>query len=237
MVLEEVMGKFDLDILTHKDLVVELGGMVEMDIFIMNLIQQLTFQLTQDNIMATFAEIDEETYQVLNVLRVPDNQEHRGQDYLAIDCKLGGKWIQTSINTRAGVHYSYDSWDPSGKPDFKKNYATIGGYYDPIADAFYAAKPIQNPSFILDPETFTWTPPIPHPTELPEGTDPDITRYIWNEEQLQWDLITIPLKIDISSLKNNNEGLDDLIRRYEQQQKTTLTVSGSVYDIYSQENN
>ena len=39
------------------------------------------------------------------------------------------------------------------------------------------------------------------------------------------------------SFKDSNEGLDDLIRRYEQQQKTTLTISGSVYDIYSQENN
>ena len=186
--------------------------------------------------MAHFAEVDENDI-VVRVLVVGNDQEHRGQDYLAIDCKLGGKWIQTSINTRAGVHYSYDSWDPSGKSDFRKNYAVIGGYYDPIADAFYAAKPIQNPSFILNPETFVWEPPIPHPTELPEGTDPDTTRYIWNEEQLQWDLITIPLKLNMFSFKDSNEGLDDLIRRYEQQQKTTLTVSGSVYDIYSQENN
>jgi hypothetical protein len=169
--------------------------------------------------MATFAEIDEETYQVLNILRVPDDQEHRGQDYLAIDCKLGGKWIQTSINTRAGVHYDYDSWDPSGKSAFRKNYAMIGGYYDPIADAFHSAKPIQNPSFILDPETFTWIPPIPHPTELPEGIDPNITRYVWDEEQLQWVLVTIPTVINIFTYKDNNSGLDDLIKRYEEQLK------------------
>jgi hypothetical protein len=181
--------------------------------------EQLILQLTQDNIMATFAEIDENTHQVLNVLRVPDEQEHRGQDFLAIDCKLGGKWIQTSINTRAGVHYNYNSWDASGKPDFRKNYAEIGGYYNPEYDAFHSAKPVNNPSFILDLETFTWTPPIPHPTELPEGVDPTLSRYAWNEEELQWVLVTIPPVINIFTYKDNNTGLDDLIRKYEEQSK------------------
>ena len=184
----------------------------------MNLIQQLTSQLTQDN-MATFAEIDEETYQVLNILRVPDEQEHRGQDYLAIDCKLGGKWIQTSINTRVGVHYNYDSWEPSGNPAVRKNYAVIGGYYNSEYDAFYSAKPEGNPSFILDLETFTWNPPILHPTELPDGVNPDLSRYAWDEEQLQWVLVTIPSVINIFTYKDNNSGLDDLIRRYEEQSK------------------
>jgi hypothetical protein len=35
MGLEEVMVKLDLDILTHKDSMLEQDGMVEMDIFIM----------------------------------------------------------------------------------------------------------------------------------------------------------------------------------------------------------
>ena len=169
--------------------------------------------------MATFAEIDENTYQVLNVLRVPDEQEHRGQDYLAIDCKLGGKWIQTSINTRAGVHYNYNTWDASGKPAFRKNYAEIGGYYNPEFDAFHGPKPQGCDSFILDPETFIWMAPVPHPKELPEGVDPNVSRYVWNEEQLQWVLVTIPPLINISTFKDNNDGLDDLIRRYEEQSK------------------
>ena len=45
-------------------------------------------------------------------------------------------YVQTSYNTRAGVHYNYNSWEPSGKPAFRKNYAKVGGYYDPVADAF-----------------------------------------------------------------------------------------------------
>jgi len=136
--------------------------------------------------MAHFAEIDEETYQVLNVLVVPNEQEHRGQEYLAEDCGLGGIWIQTSSNTRAGVHYNYNSWEPSGQPAFRKNYAKIGGYYDPVADAFHGPKPAGFESFVLDPETFTWGPPIPLPTELPDGLSPENYDYSWDESQVQW---------------------------------------------------
>ena len=47
--------------------------------------------------MAHFAEIDENGI-VKQVLVVPDQQEHRGQEYLADDIGLGGRWIQTSYN-------------------------------------------------------------------------------------------------------------------------------------------
>jgi hypothetical protein len=140
--------------------------------------------------MAHFAEIDEETYQVLNVIVVPDEQEHRGQEYLAEDCRLGGMWVQTSYNTRCGIHYKPNSFEPSGQPALRKNYAKIGGYYDPIADAFYSEKPVDNPSFILDPDTFIWVPPVPFPKKLPEGLDQFSNyAYIWDESQLQWFLV------------------------------------------------
>lgn len=63
--------------------------------------------------MAYFAEINEDSI-VVRVLRVPDEQEHRGSDYLAIDCNLGGTWIQTSYNNNirgkfAGLDYIYDA--------------------------------------------------------------------------------------------------------------------------------
>jgi hypothetical protein len=167
--------------------------------------------------MANFAEIDEETYQVLRVLVVPDEQEHRGQEFLAEDCNLGGTWIQTSSNTRAGVHYNYDSWEPSGKPAFRKNYAKVGGYYDPVADAFHAEKPSSYPSFALDPETFTWRPPIPMPTELPEGLESDNYVYIWNESQLQWILQEIPKSITMFDVENDPDILAELDRKYKQQ--------------------
>ena len=62
--------------------------------------------------MAHFAEIDSSN-KVVRVLVVPDNEEHRGEEYLAQDLGLGGKWIQTSYNNKirgkfAGVGDSYD---------------------------------------------------------------------------------------------------------------------------------
>ena len=39
--------------------------------------------------MAHFAQIDDNNV-VINVLSVPDEQQHRGQDFLANDLQLGG---------------------------------------------------------------------------------------------------------------------------------------------------
>ena len=47
--------------------------------------------------MAHFAELDENNV-VTQVLVVPDEQEHRGEDFLANDLGLGGRWVQTSYN-------------------------------------------------------------------------------------------------------------------------------------------
>ena len=63
--------------------------------------------------MAHFAEIDNNNI-VVRVLVVPDEQEHRGQDFLANELALGGTWVQTSYNRRIRKHYaavgmSYDS--------------------------------------------------------------------------------------------------------------------------------
>ena len=55
--------------------------------------------------MAHFAEIDENNI-VKRVLVVPDSQQHRGHDFLHTELRLGGTWIQTSYNTRGGVHYT-----------------------------------------------------------------------------------------------------------------------------------
>ena len=62
--------------------------------------------------MAHFAEIDN-TNRVLRVLVVPNEQEHRGQEYLANDLGMGGTWIQTSYNANFGGKYAGigDLWD------------------------------------------------------------------------------------------------------------------------------
>jgi len=55
--------------------------------------------------MAHFAEIDSNK-KVLRVLVVPDEQEDRGQEYLADELNMGGTWIQTSYNANFGGKYA-----------------------------------------------------------------------------------------------------------------------------------
>ena len=72
-------------------------------------------------------------------------------------------WIQTSYNTRGGVHYGAD-----GQPDtgvaLRKNYAGIGFTYDAGLDAFIP--PQTFPSWVLDESTCLWNAPVPMPTEI-----------------------------------------------------------------------
>jgi hypothetical protein len=62
--------------------------------------------------MAHFAQIDSNNI-VINVLVVPNEEEHRGQEFLADDLKLGGTWIQTSYNANFGGKYAGigDTWN------------------------------------------------------------------------------------------------------------------------------
>ena len=109
--------------------------------------------------MAHFAEIDENNI-VQQVLVVPDEHEHRGQEFLADDLQLGGTWIQTSYNN-----------------NIRKQYAGIGYSYDPDADVFI--KPQPYPSWSLD-ENYDWQAPVPYP----ETTEDEV--YRWDEEQQNW---------------------------------------------------
>src|SRR6056297_1777112 len=70
-----------------------------------------------------------------------------------------GQWIQTSYNTRGGIHYVPDTDTPSDDQSkaLRYNYATIGGGYDATADAFYGIQPF--PSWVLNTETYMWEPP------------------------------------------------------------------------------
>lgn len=62
--------------------------------------------------MAHFAEIDSNNV-VLRVLVVANEHEHRGQEFLADDCGLGGTWVQTSYNASFGEKFAGkgDTWD------------------------------------------------------------------------------------------------------------------------------
>lgn len=111
--------------------------------------------------MAHFAEIDENGL-VLQVLVVPDAQEHRGQEFLADDLGLGGTWVQTSYNAR-----------------IRKNYAGIGMTYDNTRDAFIAPQPFA--SWTLNEETCNWEAPVAYPE--------DGLMYAWNEETTDWEAV------------------------------------------------
>lgn len=76
-----------------------------------------------------------------------------------------GTWLQTSYNTRGGVHYLPDSTTPSDDQSkaLRKNYATIGGTYDRAKDAFIAPKPFSK--WTLNETTCLWEAPIPYPQD------------------------------------------------------------------------
>ena len=96
--------------------------------------------------MAHFARIEND--QVVEVLVVPDSEEHRGQEFLANDLGLGGTWLQTSYNTFAGSHHN------NGTP-LRKNYAGIGYTYDADRDAFIPPKPDEG-EWTLNEQTCRW---------------------------------------------------------------------------------
>jgi len=89
-----------------------------------------------------------------------------------------GTWLQTSYNTRGGVHYVPNSDTPS--PDQSKalrgNYAGIGYTYDQVNDVFYAPQPY--PSWILNTQTYLWEAPV----AMPKTGGP----YDWDEATQSW---------------------------------------------------
>jgi hypothetical protein len=90
-----------------------------------------------------------------------------------------GEWIQTSYNTRGGVHYDPETREPSADQSkaLRYNYAGIGFIYDKNADAFYSPQPF--PSWTLNTTSYTWEAPVAYPD--------DGEVYEWNEETQTWD--------------------------------------------------
>ena len=90
-----------------------------------------------------------------------------------------GTWLQTSYNTRGGVHYLPNSNEPSGQPALRGNYAGIGYTYDQANDVFYAPQPF--PSWVLNNTTWTWEAPVAYPT--------DGKIYTWDEATTSWKVV------------------------------------------------
>jgi hypothetical protein len=85
-----------------------------------------------------------------------------------------GTWIQTSYNTRGGVH-------ALGGTPLRMNYAGVGYSYDRIKDAFIPPKPFA--SWTLNDDTCLWSAPTPMPT--------DNKFYRWDETTTSWVEVTV----------------------------------------------
>ena len=94
-----------------------------------------------------------------------------------------GQWIQTSYNTRGGVHYQPNTNEPSEDQSkaLRKNYAGIDYSYDSTRDAFIPPQPFN--SWTLNENTCLWDSPVAYPT--------DGKLYKWNEEILNWEEVII----------------------------------------------
>jgi len=92
-----------------------------------------------------------------------------------------GQWIQTSYNTRGGVHYNPETGEPSADQSkaLRKNYAGIGYSYDAQRDAFMPPKPYA--SWVLNEQTCLWDAPVAMPN--------DGGNYAWNESTQAWDAV------------------------------------------------
>lgn len=127
--------------------------------------------------MAHYAFLDANNV-VINVI-VGKNENEDGVDWEEF---YGAK--RTSYNTRRGVYYDPETGLPHSDQSkaFRKNYAYIGGTYDPVRDAFLYPKPEEYPSWSLNEDTCLWEAPVPYPN--------DSNQYAWNEETLSWILVT-----------------------------------------------
>jgi len=114
--------------------------------------------------MAHFAKVKNGV--VINVLKAEQEFVDNYIDHVP------GTWIQTSYNTKGGVH-------KLGGTPLRKNFAGIGFTYDAEKDAFIPPQPF--PSWTLNESTCLWEAPLAKPD--------DDNAYMWNETDQQWELI------------------------------------------------
>lgn len=123
--------------------------------------------------MAHYAYLDSNNIVVSVIVGKEEDELIEGLDpetYYAQGTEYSVK--RTSYNTVGGIHVN-------GGTPFRKNYAGIGFTYDAGRDAFIPPKPFA--SWILNEDTCQWAAPVVYPT--------DGNRYIWNEENQNWNLL------------------------------------------------
>lgn len=143
--------------------------------------------------MSHFAEVDPSTNTVIRVIVAE-------QDF--IDTGAVGepsRWIQTSYNTRQGVHYgtaANGAYLPDGGTALRGNYAGAGYEYHSGMDVFVPPKANSEwESWTISTETYQYEPPIAMPnTSLLAANQ----TYEWSESTYQannqtgWIVITFP---------------------------------------------
>jgi len=97
-----------------------------------------------------------------------------------------GTWIQTSYNSRGGIHYGQD-----GQPDngiaLRANYAGKGDTYDADNDVFYSSRPLDCNGIVcsswkISAPTWLWSAPVPMPTTTLLSNQ----YYVWDESIKNW---------------------------------------------------
>ena len=131
--------------------------------------------------MAHFAKLDEnnivERVEVVNNPVITDSngveQEQLGIDFLRTLYKEpNANWKQTSYNG-----------------NFRKKFAGIGDTYDEQRDAFIPIQPF--PSWVLNETSCQWEAPVTKPKNPGVISDNEKQYYAWNEDQGNWELITV----------------------------------------------
>lgn len=117
--------------------------------------------------MAHFAQIDDNNI-VIQVLVVPNEEEHRGEEFLSNDLGLGGRFIQTSYNG-----------------NIRKMFAGVGYIYNEELDIFLPPKPFE--SWVLNETLGQWDPPVERP--FVNGNKATI----WHEDTQTWSIEDSPL--------------------------------------------
>lgn len=102
-----------------------------------------------------------------------------------------GEWIQTSYNTRGGVHHDPVTGQPDNGVALRANYAGVGFTYDKTNDVFYAPRPVDRngvscASWTASAPTWLWTPP----TAMPTTALPENEFYAWDEPTKAWVTVT-----------------------------------------------
>ena len=146
--------------------------------------------------MAHFAKLDNNNV-VLNVEVVDDKNcldsnnnesEAVGEAFLQTVHGVSNTFKQTSYNTYGGKHY-VDGGELSENQNkaFRKNYATIGGTYDPSRNAFIPIKP--HNSWVLNETTCLYDPPVAAPsvkTYTDGNGDQSKYEIFWDEDNTRW---------------------------------------------------